>query len=99
MKIHDKPCLADWNVMRQSYRGWNTRPRARCRTWAQLQALSKWSRAGDHQRPAQAPCLSCGVLTSVNKIGDACRHCGGYRFQATGDTVLRVVEMLVEDEW
>jgi hydrogenase nickel incorporation protein HypA/HybF len=37
-------------------------------------------------------------LTSVNKRGDACRHCGGYRLQATGDTVLRVVEMLVEDE-
>jgi Zn finger protein HypA/HybF involved in hydrogenase expression len=47
---------------------------------------------------AQRPCLSCGVLTSVNKRGGACRHCGGYRLQTTGGTVLRVVEMLVKDE-
>jgi hydrogenase nickel incorporation protein HypB len=32
-------------------------------------------------------------LTSVNKRGDACRHCGGYRRQTTGGNVLRVVEM------
>lgn len=47
--------------------------------------------------PGQAACMTCGALTLIKDRGDACMHCGGYRWQATAGTELRVVEMLVED--
>ena len=48
--------------------------------------------------PGQAACLGCGSMTEVNELGDACRHCGGWRLEPTGGTEFRVVDMLVEDE-
>lgn len=45
----------------------------------------------------QAWCMGCCATVAIAQRGDGCPTCGGYQWQATGGTELRVVEMLVED--
>ena len=49
------------------------------------------------ERPkGEAWCLDCAKTVPLERYGDPCPFCGGYRLAATGGTEMRVLE-LIED--
>ncbi len=47
--------------------------------------------------PGSAWCLQCNGSVLIEARADPCPHCGSFRWQATGGTELRVVDMRVID--
>lgn len=44
---------------------------------------------------AHGRCLDCGAEVEIRSRLDACASCGGFQWQATNGTELRVIELLV----
>lgn len=48
--------------------------------------------------PGLAWCHGCRQSVEMERRGDACPRCGGFRLQPTAGTELRVVDLIVHDE-
>ena len=48
--------------------------------------------------PGRAWCLPCGATVALSRRGDPCPRCASHQLQPVGDTELRVLDLLVEDD-